>query len=68
MRIRHKHIVSFVMLVLMVSCTEQQMQNLKQGAPDLLASIAAGWGGQYAGLVSSFTNVLKGGQYSTDVA
>jgi hypothetical protein len=43
------------------------MQNLKQGTPDIIASIAAGFGGPYAGLVSSFSNVLKGQPYITDV-
>jgi hypothetical protein len=65
---KRTYIICIFFLALIFSCTEKQMKNFQEKAPDLLASIAVAWGGPYAGLVTSFVDVLKGDEYPNDVA
>ena len=60
-RMHRKHIfISIVLfMTLIVSCSEKQIQNIQEKAPDILASIATAWGGPYADLVSNVINILK---------
>jgi hypothetical protein len=63
MRRKRIYGICIFFLVLIVSCTETQMKNIQEKAPNLLATIANGWGGPYAGLMSTFAGILKGEQY-----